>query len=268
MTIPARFDPVLPAHAIEQCVATVVFNQAVPPKIFSGLQESHKVRMLSAGLSEGPKAVGLQFDVLTGKIVPLENGGPLSFVTADRGTTVTITPNQVSILTLRYIRWANFKSAIDELLLQTIIDFCKSVSIVATKLEYRDRFLWSGTWDNFDVMQLLKRDSEFFAAKAAHAAQQWHSHAGWFEFPIKGVQRLVNVNIDVASVNTPNAVGLKPSVGIHTAIQDSVVAIPPNKDPKWVPEADVVQLLTEHHIYLKALLVSIISDEMAKRIGL
>ncbi len=268
MTAPDRFDPILPAHAIEQCLAAVIFSEPVPPKILSGLLDDHRTRMLAAGLSEGPKAQGLQFNAEAGTITPLADGGPVTFVTADRGTTITIAPNQVSVSTLRYTRWAHFESSISKFLLPAIVDFCKAVSVSATQLSYQDRFLWTGTWKNFDTAQLLNPNSGVFSVTASRAPQQWHSHAGWFEYPDQARRRVVNVNFDVASAITTNMLGQKPSVGIFTTIQESVVAVPPNAHPTWVDESDVVPKLRQHHLDLKALLASMIFPAMAKRIGL
>jgi uncharacterized protein (TIGR04255 family) len=263
-----RFDPIFPAHAVEQCIATVVFSQPVPPKIFSGLLDKHRELLIASGMSEGPKAIGMQFDMLTGKVVPMSDGGPVSFVTPDKGTTLTIAPNQLSLQTQRYTRWAHFESSVDKFLTPVMREFCNSVEIQASQLDYWDRFIWTGDWDTFDVNQLLNPSYDLIAPKAARATFQWHSHAGWFEMRAPGERRLVNVNVDVTSVAPANAVMLRPSVGIYTSIQDGVVPIPPSTSPIWIPDAEVLGNFRQQHLDLKTLIETIISPAMARRIGL
>ncbi len=264
----SHFDPIFPAHAIERCTATVAFSQGLPQKLLSATQDRHKQRLLAAGFSEGPKAVGLQFDVLSGRVIPLAGGGPMTFVSEDQGTTIIVAANQISVQTLLYTRWANFETFISKYVSAIFADFTDALSISATKLEYWDRFIWTGDWDDFDVSQLLAVNSDLISARAAHATRQWHSHAGWFENPAPARQRLVNANVDVVSVNSPNFVGEKPSVGIYTSLQDSDVRAPSGSSPAPFTLDEVPHALRQQHLDLKALLGAIISPGMAKRIGL
>jgi uncharacterized protein (TIGR04255 family) len=268
MTAPPHFDPVFPGHAIEQCTATVRFDQALPTKILSKLQAEHKTKLLEAGLKEGKSAVGFQFDLLTGKVVPLQDG-PVSYVTSDNGTTITIVANQVSIQTARYIRWANFESAASKFLMPLVRGFCESVSINSVQLDYRDRFLWTGSWDDFDSASLLNSESELVAPKVAHAPQQWHCHSGWFEqMPEPSMRRLVNVNIDVVTAVQPDTTLQRPSVGIYTSVLDTSTAAPSETAPNWFDESGVLPHLRTQHLDLKELLRSLISPAMAQKIKL
>ena len=263
-----RFDPVFPAHAIESCNATVIFDQAVPAKILTNLQTAHRTRLASNGLQEGPQPVGFQFDVATGKVVPLSGAGPTVYVTQDGGTKVTVVANQVSLQSTRYIRWANFSNALTIFLLPLIVDFCAAVSIAAVQLDYWDRFLWNGSWDNFDTSQLLDQSSGFIAPKAAIAPHQWHSHAGWFDYPAPGRRRLMNINVDVASATLSDTMATRPSVGIYTSINDTAVVVPPNANPSWISDSDLLTMLDQQHADLKNVLSQIILPAMASRIGL
>lgn len=269
MSSPPQFDPIFPGHAIEQCAATVWFDQALPSKILSKLQVEHKTKLLEAGLKQGQAAVGFQFDLQTGNVVQLQDG-PVSYVTPDNGTTITIVSNQVSIQTTRYIRWTNFENAASKFLMPLVHDFCSSISISAIQLDYRDRFLWSGSWEDFDSTSLLNSQSELIAPKVAHAPQQWHCHSGWFEqMPESSVRRrLVNVNVDVVTAVQPNTTLQRPSVGIYTSVLDSCVAAPSGPTPDWFNEPDVLPHLRAQHVDLKELLRSLISPSMAQKIKL
>lgn len=263
MAFVPRFEPIFPAHAIEQCVATAIFDQPLPPKVLASLREKHKALFMKEGLIEGPRASGFQFDVTTGKVVPLVDGGPVSYVTPDRGTTITVVSNQVSLQTTRYIRWASFELMLSKFLMPVVTDFCEVVSITAVQLGYWDRFLWSGTWDDFDVQQLLDPENDLIVRKAARAPQQWHSHAGWFEMHAPSLRRLVNVNVDVVSAAGPTLPS-RPSVGIYTSIQDASI----DPDAFALANTDLNSLLCQEHDDLKELLRAIISPTMAQRIGL
>jgi hypothetical protein len=267
MSTSPHFDPIFAAHAIERCSATIVFDQALPQKIMSSLRTAHRARLLGAGLQDGPPMVGMKFDVATGNVVPLGGDGPVSYTTSDRGTTITLAPNQVNLTTMLYTRWAPFEGMLSKLLIPLIAEYSNTVSISAIQLDYTDRFIWSGTWDDFDSSTVLTLPGELVAARPARA-RQWHSHSGWFDFLAPGKRRLYNVNIDTAVAVVPNSVVSKPSLAILTVIQDGVFVVPPRAAPDWFAEGDVVPALRQQHFDLKDLLRQIISSTMAQKIGL
>ena len=262
-----HFDPIFPAHAIERCSVTIVFDQDLPQKIMSSLRATHRVRLSGAGLQDGPPAVGLRFDVATGNVVPLGGDGPTSYVTADRGTTITLAPNQVNLTTTLYTRWANFEGTLGKLLMPLVADYSNTVSISAIQLEYTDRFIWSGTWEDFDSSEVLAMPGDLVATRPA-SARQWHCHSGWFDFPASGKRRLYNVNIDTAAAVAANSMVAKPSLGIRTLIQDGIFVVSTPAAPNWFAEGDVVPVLRQQHSDLKDLLRQIISPTMAQKIGL
>jgi uncharacterized protein (TIGR04255 family) len=268
MSSSLQFDPIYPAHAIERCAVTVIFDQVVPQKILSSLRATHRSRLLEAGLTDGPPVLGMQIDISTGKVIPVEGDGPISFVTSNRGTTVTLAPNQINLTTVLYTRWVHFEATLDKILMPLVSDYSTSVSVYAVQLDYLDRFIWSGTWENFDAHKLLLPQGELVAARPLRVSQQWHCHSGWFETPTPGKRRLINVNLDIASAAVANSGVLKPSIGILTVMQDGSVVIPPHTKPNWFAENEIMPILRQQHSDLKDLLRSIISTSMAQQIGL
>jgi uncharacterized protein (TIGR04255 family) len=262
-----RFDPIFPAHAIERCSATIVFDQPLPQKIWSSVRTRHRDRLLGAGLLAGPPTVGMQIDISTGRIVPIEGDGPGSYVTSNRAETLTLASNQINLTTTLYTRWLNFEATLNKLFIPLVADYSAVVSISAIQLEYNDRFIWSGTWDNFSSDSLLHHQGGLFAARPAKAGQ-WHCHSGWVETPEPGKRRLINVNIDTGSTAVPNSGVPGPSIGIRTVIQDGIILLSSQTASNWYNESDVVPILRQEHTDLKDLLRQIISSAMAEKIGL
>jgi uncharacterized protein (TIGR04255 family) len=130
------------------------------------------------------------------------------------------------------------------------------------QLEYWDRFNWSGTWDDFDASLLLRKDSVFVVPGWRSWRRQWHSHAGWFE-PVDNLRRLTNINVDVGEV--PVA---RPSVVVYTTLQDHIGIQGYGETDPALDQRFVLDRLDVLHGGLKALLGTVITEEIVERIGL
>src|ERR1700692_588425 len=102
--------------------------------------------------------MGLQFDMATGKTIPLSGPGPMIFSSPDRATQFILTQNSLSARTGRYVRWEPFAGQIEDLILPLITLYTDVVSIQNVQLDYLDRFLWSGNWSDFDWKKLIRDD--------------------------------------------------------------------------------------------------------------
>ncbi|NUU44539.1 hypothetical protein [Tardiphaga robiniae] len=272
MTVDLQFAPVFPRHAIERCAATVGFVPALPDKAFDRLIAAVTPILQNAGLI--PQAtVSIGFMVgPDGKMVPMDGGapggGPRVFSLPDQTSALTITPDGLVWAISTYVRWQPFVGGVEKNVLPVLKEFLSDVSIAAVKLEYWDRFLWSGTWENFDVGKLLKKGSGFIAQEAATRPKQWHSHSGWFDNEA-GLRRLTNVNVDLAEVAVDPSLPPRPSVGIYSSLTDQT-NVPEYGmiDISALGESFVVERLEHQHLALKDILGHIITDEMATRIGL
>jgi uncharacterized protein (TIGR04255 family) len=281
MTDQPHFEPMFPSHAIERCVATVMFAESLPAKAFQRAVELARNVARNVGLEALPASaamIGFQFDALSGRTTPVTGPGPNIFMTADRAMQLIVAPNSLALRTGRYVRWQPFAGEIDELMLPLLDSFVDVLSIANIQLEYLDRFLWTGKWSTFHWPELLRADGQFVAGKASSASVQWHSHSGWFEEQ-PGFRRLINVNIDVGDVVpvptdsqpegsavTPPAI---PSVGILTLMRDDQSSWPPEGGPAKYDGSPSVQAgLEQLHNGLKSLLGQIITPQMAARIGL
>ena len=265
----SQFEPIFPAHAIERCSATVLFDQPLPTKLFERTRLAQEARLGSLGFERGPKTIGFSLDFQTGRVLQVgDDAQPVPYTTHDRSLTITILSSQVSLQTIRYVRWAQFRAALDKYLIPTVADFSASVSIAASQLDYIDRFWWTGTWVDFEASALLNMRSDLFAHRPGATNEQWHSHSGWFQRLEPGIRRLVNVNIDVVSAQVSNVSEPRPSVGILTSMRDATEPSPPQITPSGIPDDRLLSFLDRQHVDLKGLLRDLLVQEMTKKIGL
>lgn len=268
----SEFRPVFPAHAIERCSASITFDANIPIKLFAKLTDRVSGRIQEAGLRRAPGMPGINFDAATGQLVPLPaSEGPAIFATPDGSQQLIITPNSIAYASHQYIRWASFITQFLQLSAEVVAAFEEAVSQASVRLEYWDRFIWTGDWSDFDVSKLMNQNSGFLSERASRSDREWHSHSGWFEYS-ESERRLVNLNVDVAAValaaSTPPTGQASnesfPSVGIYTMMQDQTV---PEHAVKF-STIPVVDRLNKLHIDLKKLIGNLLIRDMSKRIGL
>lgn len=258
----AEFRPIFPAHAIERCSVTLAFNADVPDKALKRIVDRTASQLSSLGLRQGQQPIGFNVDALSGKVTPLVGTGPAMFVSADNRQQLGLMPNAIGWTSQQYIRWAGFKAQFEKVSSFAVQEYEALVSVSSVRLEYWDRFVWSGDWSDFDINQLLS-GSHLIAAKGFEVSREWHSHVGWFE-DLGDDRRLWNVNIDVVGVLTPPS-GNSPSVGIYTMVQDQIA---PGGDEGTFNNTPVATRLDTLHLELKKRLNELIRSEMSERIGL
>jgi uncharacterized protein (TIGR04255 family) len=162
----------------------------------------------------------------------------------------------------RYVRWAPYIGQFREITSSVIAEFLELVSVSAIKLEYWDRFNWTGTWTDFDASHLIRPSAMGVANGWQQWRLQWHSHSGWFE-QIDGYRRLINVNIDLIE-----QMG-KPSVLVATLMQDEPRAPEyGSEDATPLDEKYIFTKLELLHRDLKQVLASVLTDDMINRISL
>jgi uncharacterized protein (TIGR04255 family) len=269
MTGESHFSPVLSQHAIERCSASVGFQPQLPEKAFTRLIELAAKNLASQGfVAQQTLAFGVQIgpDGAFKQLAP--TGAPRTFISPDQTGTITVTPDGIIWSSASYVRWQPFIGGFERFLIPVMDQFLETVSLSAAKLEYWDRFFWSGTWDDFSVAKLLNEKCEYVARSAAKRPKQWHSHAGWFDKE-GDFRRLTNVHVDVAEmIASPDAVA-RPSVGIYSALTDQAnVNGYGNTKDEDLNGAFAVERLEAQHLALKEILGHIITEEMANRIGL
>lgn len=195
-------------------------------------------------------------------------GLPITFLSNNQHVTLQIGADGVVWTNTNYVRWQPYIGEFERIVLPLLGDYLDLISISGVKLEYWDRFIWSGDWDNFDAKTLIKTGSRLVAQEAAAKRKQWHSHTGWFEQD-GAFRRLVNANVEVSEIVTEPTIAPRPSIGIYTMITDhaNVAGYGP-VDDSTLDRQFIIDRLENQHLALKDILGHIIDDSMANRIGL
>lgn len=274
MTAGLQFSPVLTQHAIERCAATIGFGPALPEKAFARVVEAVTPRLVEQGYQpQATASFGFEFGPQGVRQIEGTGAMPRLFVSPERSAQIYLAPDHISRTTGSYVRWQPFVGTIERLILPIVGLYRETVSINSVKLEYWDRFFWSGTWADFAVKSLIRKDSPYVVAAASSASKEWHCHVGWFS-PNGAFRRLTNVNVDVAQIvpDTQPAdpsLASRPSVGIYSTLLDQAnVPGYGTSSEDELSEQFVVSRLEDQHLALKDVLGHIITDEMASRIGL
>ncbi|SEF72195.1 TIGR04255 family protein [Methylobacterium sp. 190mf] len=266
-----RFDPIYPAHAIERCSATLAFGEPLTDKLMQKVKA--KANPLFAHLqmfAQVQPQYGIEINPQTGAVTPKQMGlGSFIYSNAEQTLNCIITPGAIIWNNVRYVRWQPFIGQIEQVLPPVLDIIIDAVDIASIKLEYLDRFYWSGDWSNFDSQKLLRNDRGMWAETAKRAKREWHSHSGWFDYVSHSVRSLININVDVVSAARPGENGAVPSVGILTLLQDQMVRGENGArfGQEGVFKDPISQLDKQHHV-LKGVLAEVIVPQMAERIAL
>lgn len=259
------FQPIYPAHSIEQCSIAFVFSQALPDKALSRITASIGPAFRNAGL-EPLQAQGFQVNFATGSVSPVDKSAPSQYVSADRGTALRLMPNTVALTTGRYVRWSPFAGQIEQIVLPAVVEYAQNVDLIAVQLEYLDTFIWEGSWEDFNWRELLRTDSGFIVEAASRGSQQWHSHAGWFDFVDRSIRFLQKVDIDIVERLTPT--GPRPAINILTTLKQEIFAQVGQPVTGSIPIDGINDLLESLHKRLKDIFATIITEQAAGRVGL
>lgn len=272
MTGPGHFEPIFPAHAIERCTASVLFHEAIPGKVMQRLRDRAAPVAGAMGLDEAfePASFGIPINLVPNQLIRLDAAGLSGiarFASSDGGLGLTMSSNALVWQTTSYVRWAPFIGQFEELVAPLVEQVTDIVPISVVKLEYLDRFFWTGEWENIDYGQLLGISSDLVAHRGSKAQREWHSHVGWFH-QLADRRRLLNVNLDVFAMPRGEEQVLRPTVGIFTMAQDQALAEATGVPPTWAEGERVADVLEGQHHALKELLAGVITNEAANEIGL
>ncbi len=284
------WQPAHEAHSIERVALSFMLMDALPARGWQKVLEVAGGRLPALGYHAAPDQPELQS-------IPAPVGGPAihirlapaglavgsaaggglpgsrSFQKVVEGQAeaeIVVSRSSVVVTTTAYDRWAQFRDGFLNAIGDTLTITQEMSSVSAVKLEVWDRFVFSGAPEEANFGELLRCDANFVPQFAARAQSLWHSHVGYFDKPGRSAQRLVNLNLDAVDIpDTPppeaveGVVASRRSLGIYTMVRDT-----PHRDGDVEPVGDVSGLLDEMHCVLNALLVSVISDEAARRISL
>ncbi|WP_165644357.1 TIGR04255 family protein [Oharaeibacter diazotrophicus] len=209
--------------------------------------------------------------------VPTASAGVVgrAFQKIDGGRVVAeikVDRNSIAFAIEKYERWAefiaDFQRLVNDAMLTQLLGF---VGVAVIRLEYFDRFLFSGDAKKAPVAELLDFSGPWAAPHALTASatgQMWHSHFGQFVKTSDGLQRLINVNVECVDANRPS--GVVRTILIRTFGEDRLL---PSDGYSGAPSgvlkpAYIRERLDDLHTTLKNLFAQTITPEYRTRVGL
>jgi uncharacterized protein (TIGR04255 family) len=268
------FEPLHEKHAIEQVIVQVNFDRPLPENEFSPPQKWQRLNAelngrLPAFLSEP----GLQFT--HGSPVPKPgfsahqlayvgpDGIPLRLLRLERGL--------ISYAATDYTRWEIIKKDAWDVIRAALEGHYlpNDLMVISTTLHYFNRFRWVGKNEEMVPSQLLRRDSPWIAPKLYHQNENWHCHCGEFRKQNAAVRRLINVNTDVVSQESPS--GPSRSVSVSVMLVDALNQTGYEKTDGMTGDIALTWIsnqLDDLHTAEKIIMAEVISTELQDRISL
>lgn len=273
------FEPVHEAHAIEQLTAVVNFDRPLADaEMLAANQVMAKFDSALPGRSE-IRGVGFQFGPLGVMPIATSPGSD-----APNGLVRTyIDPRGVALKELRlerqsvlfrtssYTRWDKVWGEAREYFSELLPVFGEAC-ISAYSLVYTDKFIWRGGGAVGRPAEILRQNSPYVSPGVFDATDLWHCHSGRFIASENGAKRLEVVDLDCIDEMEIITSGPRPVrvVRISTNLTDQLAH--PDSTAKQLPAAggvgDLDQAFITFHKRLKDIFESIVTDEVAIKVGM
>jgi uncharacterized protein (TIGR04255 family) len=253
-----RFRPLNEDHAIESVKFSVAFSTGILSQSIMAVEQGHNLwldslpaRSIADVSSESngrsANAPGVSFSFLR------PDGSP--------SWSMAVAVNRIDIECSLYSRWERVWTEAKGYFVKAIEILSKaqpSLGIGAVELTVKDVFV--ATERDYPLNQLLKpsvRLPEFIF----EAGQAWHANSGWFE--VNGMQRtLHNLNCDATPNDDLTIINI-------SHYQQGLMASPINISAKQAQLFETLeQRMSTLHKANKQLMIDILKDDMAGRIGL
>ncbi|MDM0081636.1 TIGR04255 family protein [Variovorax sp. J31P179] len=274
-----RFEPLHDAHAIEQLVATIQFEQPLSDEaIRAGIGAMASFQSKLKGFHD-IRGVGFQFG--PGGVIPMAQtqnapaDGHVRFATDEAGVVLRelrLDRQSLVFRTQAYTRWdAIWTEA--QTYISEILPVLGEASVSAFALHYIDKFLWTGRPDKCRPGPLFRPGSPYLAPRSLESDDLWHCHSGQFRTASPEAKRLEVVDIDCideAMHRPPSTLDTHRVVRISTVITDRFNQ--PGYKPRKVDCKSAMGVASESfpalHTELKRVFSEILSDEYAVRVGM
>lgn len=272
------FRPVHEAHAIEQLVATVQFEQ---PLADDAIRAAMDVMSRFNDVLPGRNEIrGMGFQIGPQGVTPIASrisGVPDGIVRTfsdGRGVVVKelrLDRQSLVFRTLTYTRWdAVWGEA--RRYFEVLLPIFGGINIAAYALSYVDKFIWTGSLEKCRPIALLKPSSPYISPASFEATDLWHCHFGRFVAAGEQTKRLEVVDFDC--IDEADALGATQEavrvVRISTTVTDffnqpgfSAYLLPADES---MPQLD--RAFSALHSLLKDVFGAIVGDEAAIQVGL
>jgi uncharacterized protein (TIGR04255 family) len=275
------WQPSREAHAIEIVGAAVTLSEPLNDTLLRKALRAADKASAQSQLVERTSLTGIQVKVHQGVILPTAalpaNGisfkrtvmeeGPLGNVVTVAAEELVVDRQSVVFRSRRYERWNQFKHMLFELVPPVLDALLGSTAAQSARLEYRDRFTYSGNSSDAPTEELLRKGSPYIAQHVFDAGQLWHSHTGMFVQSEGVTRRLIQIAIDATDIEPAEEDGVRRSVAIMTGVQDDFrgAGIQAEDDQ----DRDMIMGRFESlHDCSKEFFRKLITDDVATRIGL
>jgi uncharacterized protein (TIGR04255 family) len=264
------FEPVNKSHAIAEAIVFFEFTpnlQPVMPQLLQ-LKDELKERLPKAELSP---SMQVQFNP-NGQINFVSNNDlKLSTFASDGALRwqLNITQNSISVHCIDYTRWNAVWLEMRSFIAAAFKHFGASPVVMSgLGLKYIDRFIWSGSEDDYATSDLFKQDAVFLSGSSFKSGARWHCHTGWFARH-EHSEILNQLNVDSAR----NVMAGRPAVVVtvdHAQLlrSDNVQELSefgkvPGKEPEKLDA-----LMDRLHNDNRGVILELLIPQMATRIGL
>ncbi|MBY3080687.1 TIGR04255 family protein [Rhizobium laguerreae] len=255
-----RFRPLNEDHAIESVKFSVAFSAGILGPSIMAVEQGHSLWRDSLP-ARSIADVSVESNGRSGSAP----GVLFSFLRPDGlpSWSMAVAVNRIDIECSLYSRWERVWAEARGYFVKVIEILSKSqpgLEIGAVELTVKDVFL--ATERDYPLNQLLK-PSVRLPKFIFEAGQAWHANSGWFEVEANGMQRtLHNLNCDATPDDELTVINIS---HYQQGGMTSPVNISANR--AQLPET-LEQRMSTLHKANKQLMVDILKDDMANRIGL
>lgn len=267
----SKFEPIHDAHAIEQVAIVLQFTKPLAGYDFQ------EIRKLADALkTDFPGRSPIQTFMVAvgaGGVMPGHPAQGIVLTDTSRAGVITqelrLEHSSIAYRTTMYTRWASIWDKANQYFNKFLPLYLDGSELSAINLNYLDKFIWNGNFEESDPKLLLRSNSRYLTPSVYESNDLWHSHFGAYIKADQYTKRLVNVNVDYVDEN--NDLNARRAVSISTVLTD--IFHQPNYQPLTLNTLSEVSGYIDNkaqalHEYNKQVLRNIISDEMIKRISL
>jgi len=268
-----QFEPIHAAHAIEQVVFVLQFDDALNDASFLEVREAARQFKTPEDLPGQAEIQGFSIAIGSPMATPpsslgvgivLHRIGPDGSVENE----LRVERTSISFRTSLYSRWDAVWSRATKYFQALVPIYARQARLIGISLNFVDKFAWAGGLNECRPGLLLQAKSKYLCGHIFEAKDLWHSHTGAFIEIDKNTKRLLNINVDYLDENRPE--GLRRIVAITTVMTDLLDQ--PGYEPYAMEDKDIIGFVDAHmeglHVFGKEVLGNIINDEMSRRIAL
>jgi len=266
------FKPCQENHAILEVAFVITLDRFIDEPVFRSLADDHSTwkeelpireELMAPAIAVGSSQHGSspQFRAGLGGVCfkSVKRDGTLDWMLQVRDDKIIVNCGS-------YTRWMSIYPTVQRYMSRiTDRDDLSSASVYSVALQYIDEFVWHGELNEYDVFELIDRDSDYITPRLNNHGALWHLHQGWFinESLCVGGRRLEKVNLD--AVERGGEYVVRMDTMLRHDLHDQV---PLPGQLLSNREGLVDNIFSELHEVNKNILRSVLTDSLAEEIKL